>query len=189
MNWSTFAGAVKRYDFSVFGITGLIFCAGVLNLYSATHASEHMASLYKSQIMWFALSLVAGMGLSLTHPKNFFQYAWVLYVVSILFLVFVLLFGQKVMGAQRWIVFGSMRMQPSEIAKVALVLVLSRWFSKQEPNENLDLKGFALPCIITSIPVVLIAMEAGFGNEHNFMSRFFWRSLFTKSSSGRPSEP
>ena len=65
---------LKRNDFSFWGICGLIFLIGIVNLYSATHASSQLAlaEIYQQQLLWFFLALLLGLGISLIHPKTFF---------------------------------------------------------------------------------------------------------------------
>mgnify|MGYP000498273315 CR=1 FL=1 len=72
MNTSALVEALKKYDFSFFGICAAIFLMGVVNLYSATHASssDHMANLYKVQLGWYAVSLLAGV-LNISVQSNF----------------------------------------------------------------------------------------------------------------------
>ena len=65
---------------------------------------------------------------ALIHPKVWLALAWPIYVVSLLLLVAVDVVGKIGMGAQRWLVIGPMQIQPSEIAKVAVILVLARYY-------------------------------------------------------------
>ena len=163
MNWFYFLKGIKKYDFSFFIISFLIFSIGILNLYSATHTSTHMAGLYKMQLLWYVLSLFAGLGVSFFRPKDFFQSAWVFYFFVLFLLVVVLLLGQEGMGAKRWLVFGSLRIQPSEIMKVALILVLARWIARRIPDQELGVKELVVPMAITIVPIVLIAMGPDLG--------------------------
>ena len=72
----------------------------------------------------FGLMLVV----ALIHPKVWLALAWPIYIVSMLLLVAVDVVGKIGMGAQRWLVLGPMQIQPSEIAKVAVILVLARYY-------------------------------------------------------------
>ena len=72
-----FREELKRYDYSFFGICTAIFIIGILNLYSATHSHGvgPEQGIYKTQIMWFALSWIAGIAVSFIQPKNFYRLA------------------------------------------------------------------------------------------------------------------
>ena len=188
MNWISFFEPIKRYDFTFFGISFMIFFVGILNLYSITHTSEYMTNIYKTQLMWYCLSLLVGVGVSLVAPKNFFQYAWVFYFVAIALLILVILLGHKGMGAQRWILIGSIRLQPSELMKIALVLALARWFSTRGVDKELGTREFILPAIVTLVPVVLIVVEPDLGTGLllflTFLIIVFYRKLKWKTIGG-----
>src|SRR5690606_29636604 len=119
-----FSEIFSKYDYSFIGGMAAIFVIGVLNLYSATHADPEVSDLYRSQIMWFLLAVAIAVGISFINPKTLFRYSYFLYGFNIFLLVLVLLLGKKGMGAQRWLVMGPFRLQPSELMKVTLVLGL-----------------------------------------------------------------
>lgn len=165
MNLSTILDALKKYDFTFFGICGAIFLMGIVNLYSATHASAsvHLASIYKTQLLYFFASVVMGMAASFIQPKNFYRYSILFYLLMIFLLVLVLFLGHKGMGAQRWIVIGPMRLQPSELTKLAVIFVLARYFAKVNPDKELGLRDLIMPFLIAAVPTVLIVLEPDLG--------------------------
>ena len=163
MNWPHFIKAIKKYDFSFFIISFLIFSVGIVNLYSATHASPPMANLYKMQLLWYFLSLAVGFGMSFFRPKDLSRFAWVFYTVILFLLAIVLLLGHEGMGARRWLILGPLRIQPSEIMKVALILVLAKCFSKKGLDKGPRIKELILPLLATIVPAVLIAMGPDLG--------------------------
>ena len=165
MNRTALVDFFQRYDFTFFGIALAIFIMGVFNLYSATHAStsETMAGLFKVQAVRFALSMVVGLGVSFIAPKNYFRYSYFFYAVSVALLVLVLVLGHKGMGAQRWILLGPIRLQPSEITKIAVVLVLGRWYARTSPDKELGFKELIIPAILVMVPTVLIVAEPDLG--------------------------
>lgn len=164
---------LKKYDFSFFIISIGIFFIGILNLYSATHASMAMSELYKVQLGWFFFSLIIGIGISFISTKNLYRYSYVLFFICLLLLVAVLFIGQQGMGAQRWLVVGPLRFQPSEIMKVALVLGLARWFAKRDPDRPLGFKELAIPLLIAGIPAGLVVMGPDLGTGFLILLLFF----------------
>ncbi len=177
-----FVEALKKYDFSFFVITSVLFIIGVLNLYSATYTSSsmHITNLYKTQIFWYFLSMLIGVSISFIRPKNIFRYSWPLYALSILLLIIVLLLSHKGMGAKRWLLIGPFRIQPSEITKISLILVLAKIFSKVDHDKNLGLKDLVIPFIITIIPVALIIMEPDLGTGLVLLLIFFVIAFYKK---------
>jgi rod shape determining protein RodA len=142
-----------------------IFIIGILNLYSATHAhtSMHMQNLYKSQLMWFAVANFVGFGISLISPKTLFRYSYWIYLGNVFLLILVLIMGKKGMGAQRWLVLGGFRIQPSELMKIALAMGLARYFCKNDPEKELDIKSLIAPFLIAAVPAVMIMMQPDLG--------------------------
>lgn len=188
MNSSAIIDFIKKYDFTFFGISFAIFIMGVFNLYSATHASnsEVMAGLFKIQTGWYFLSLVVGVAVSFINPKNFFRYSYFFYFVSVVLLVLVLVLGHKGMGAQRWILLGPIRLQPSEITKIAVILVLGRWYARTNPDKELGFKELILPAILVLIPTILIVVEPDLGTGllvvliflvMSFYRRLKWKTI------------
>lgn len=180
--------SLKRYDFTFIGIATVIFIIGVVNIYSATHtsASPFMSNIYKTHILYFFLSLIACVSVSFIRPQNIFHYSWTVYLINIMLLVLVLFLGHKGMGAQRWIIFGPVRIQPSEIMKLSLVLVLARWYAKSSPDKELGFRGLIIPFIFTLIPTALIVAEPDLGTGFlvvliflmvSFYRRLKWRTI------------
>ncbi len=156
---------LKRYDFSFLGSMAAIFLVGVLNLYSATHSqtNEGLDSLYKSQIIWFFISVSVAVLVSFINPKTFERFSYAAFIATLFLVFLVLLMGKVGMGAQRWLVLGPIRMQPSEFMKMGLVLALARFFSKVSPEKPLGFKDLILPGIVTMVPTVMVIVQPDLG--------------------------
>ena len=181
---------LKRYDFSFLGSMAAIFLVGVLNLYSATHSQSHegLDSLYKSQIGWFFLSSFVAIGISFLNPKTFERFAYFGYMLTLFLVLLVLLMGKVGMGAQRWLVLGPIRMQPSEFMKMGLVLALARYFTRVYPEKELGFKDLILPGLITGIPAVMVIVQPDLGTgmllvfifcAMIFFKRLKWKTIAT----------
>lgn len=156
---------LKRYDFSFIGSMTAIFMVGVLNLYSATHTQSHegLDMLWKSQIIWFLLGISVAIAISFLNPKTFERFSYVAYIGTLFLIFLVLLMGKVGMGAQRWLVLGPIRMQPSEFMKMGLVLALARYFTKVYPERQLGFRELIIPGIITMVPAVLVIIQPDLG--------------------------
>ena len=155
----------KRYDFSFIGSMSAIFLVGILNLYSATHSQsqEGLDALYKSQLMWFVFSLSVAVAISFLNPKTFERFSYVTYVLTLFLVFLVMLMGKVGMGAQRWLVLGPIRMQPSEFMKMGLVLALARFFTKVNPERELGFKELIFPGIIVMVPAIMVILQPDLG--------------------------
>lgn len=156
---------LKRYDFSFIGSMSAIFLVGILNLYSSTHAESHngLDALYKSQLMWFGLALTVSVAISFINPKTFERFSYVGYIITLFLVFLVMLMGKVGMGAQRWLVIGPIRMQPSEFMKLGLVLAMARYFTKVNPERELGFRELVLPGMILMIPAVMVILQPDLG--------------------------
>lgn len=166
----------------------IIFTIGILNLYSATHAhtSAHMQGLYKSQMLWFMIANIVAFGVSLFPPKSLFRLSYWVYAFNVFLLILVLVMGKKGMGAQRWLVIGSFRLQPSELMKISIALALSRYYARNFPEKELFLKDLIVPFIMTIVPTILIVLQPDLGTGLlliliflviTFYKRLRWKSI------------
>lgn len=167
-----------------------IFLVGILNLYSATHSQEHVGldSLYKSQIIWYLIAVVLSVGISFLSPKTIERFAYFGYLLTLFLVFLVLLMGKVGMGAQRWLILGPIRMQPSEFMKLGLVLALARYFTKVYPERELDLKDLIIPGIIMGVPAGMVIVQPDLGtgllllfifSTIIFYKRLKWKTIFT----------
>ena len=177
-----FREELKRYDYSFFGICTAIFVIGILNLYSATHSQGigPEEGLYKTQLLWFVLSWGVGIVVSFIQPKNYFRLAYPSYLISVILLIVVLVVGHSALGGQRWIGFGPFRFQPSEITKIAMVFVLSRWYSKASPDQEIGFRELIIPFIITIIPAMMIIIQPDLGTGMLVVIIFFIITFYRK---------
>lgn len=85
------------------------------------------------------------------------------YLVSIALLLLVEFFGSIGMGAQRWIEFGGLRLQPSELMKVTLVMMLAAYYDWLDTKKVSRPLWVLIPVILTVIPVILVLMQPNLG--------------------------
>nr|BDT27029.1 rod shape-determining protein RodA [Bacteriovorax sp. HI3] len=177
-----FREELKRYDYSFFGICTAIFIIGILNLYSATHSHGvgPEQGIYKTQIMWFCLSWMVGIGVSFIQPKNFYRLAYPSYLLCIMLLIMVLFVGHSALGGQRWIGIGGIKFQPSEIVKMSVVLVLARWYSKASPEQETGFKELIIPFLITFVPAIMVIIQPDLGTGMLTLLIFFMITFYRK---------
>jgi rod shape determining protein RodA len=103
-------------------VTALLALIGFLTLSSAVTDQQDLTR----QAVYFVVGLVGCVALFWLGPARIDRLTVPLYLVTLLLLVLVLVFGEEVNGAKRWLEFGPVRLQPSEVAKVAIILLLAR---------------------------------------------------------------
>ena len=120
------AERIWRINWGLALVLTAIAGVGVLALYSAAGGRfEPWASRHAVR---YGAAFVLMLTVALIHPRVWLTLAWPIYIVSLVLLIAVDLIGKIGMGAQRWLVIGPLQIQPSEIAKVAVILVLARYY-------------------------------------------------------------
>jgi len=111
------------------------------------------------------LSIVAGVTSAFVNLEWLRKRVWLLYGLCALALVLVLVpgFGIKVNGAQRWLGLGPLRLQPSEFAKISLVLILAVYLSSHQREIKSLWRGFVSPSLILGLVLGLIMLQPDFG--------------------------
>jgi rod shape determining protein RodA len=143
----------------------LLLCAlagvGYTALYSVAGGSPEPYA--DRHVMRFAAGLVLMIGLSLVDLRVIQKFAWPTYAVCLVLLALVARYGHAGKGAQRWLEFGGLQLQPSELMKIALVLALASWFHRAS-WERIGNPLFLIPPLIAVLlPVGLILKEPNLG--------------------------
>ena len=131
---------------------------GLFLLYSASGQSFDRV-LNQAVSMLVALALM--WALANLPPQHLMRIAWPSYVVGLLLLLAVALFGEISHGARRWLHLGVVRIQPSELMKLAVPMMLAWYFEKRE--RSMRLSDFAIAAILLLLPVMLIAKQPDLG--------------------------
>ncbi|HTB43731.1 MAG TPA: rod shape-determining protein RodA [Acetobacteraceae bacterium] len=143
----------------------LLLCAlagvGYTALYSAAGGSPEPYA--DRHVMRFAAGLVLMVGVALVDIRVIQKLAWPIYAVCLALLVVVARYGHVGKGAQRWIEFGGLQLQPSEMMKIALVLALASWFHRASWERIGNPLFLVPPVIAVLLPVGLILKEPNLG--------------------------
>lgn len=120
----------------------------------------------KRQAAWLVIGFAVMFLSSRIDPKLYKKYTPYLYVFTLALLVLVLAVGFVGNGAQRWISIGPITIQPSEIAKISIILMLAFYFSEHETvatdrksRKNIFLFGTLFPCLIIAVPILLVMLQ------------------------------
>ena len=149
---------IANIDMPLLAITCLIMLAGLATVFSATYDVNNRAF---AQIINMCVGLVIMWGVAQFPPQKLMRFAVPLYVVGVILLVLVFLVGIKVNGARRWLSLGFMRIQPSEILKIAMPLMLAWYFHKFEAT--LKFRHYVVAGLLLIVPFGLIAKQPDLG--------------------------
>ncbi len=134
---------------------------GYAALFSAAGGAQHPYA--GPQSLRFAAGLVMMLILALTDIRWLARLSWPLYAISVALLALVLRIGHVGKGAERWIDVAGVQMQPSELAKIALVMVLAAYFKDASWRRMGNPLFLVPPVILIAIPVGLVLKEPNLG--------------------------
>jgi len=146
---------IAPIDGPLVGFTGLLLLTAMITMASAS-PERMMAQLVNLAVALAVMRIVAQIP-----PQRLMHLALPIYVIGVLLLIAVALFGDISKGARRWLNLGFMRIQPSEFMKIAMPLMLAWYFQKHEAM--LRLKDYAVATLILIVPVALIVKQPDLG--------------------------
>lgn len=157
---------LKNLDLTLLVTALLIVFFGLVAISSATHATavqgEDPFGFVKKQVLWFLAGLAVLWAVQSFDYRDLSRYAGWLYAVNLAMLAGVLLVGTTRLGAQRWFALGPFMLQPSEFAKVTMIVVLATMLAKREGQLG-RLRDLLLPMACTAVPALLILKQPDLG--------------------------
>jgi cell division protein FtsW len=116
-------------------------------------------------LLYLVLALTAGAGCYVVPVEFWYRTGWLWLLLASLLLILVLVpgVGRNVNGSQRWLAFGPLTLQPSELAKAAMILYLSGYLLRQQAALQAGWEGFLRPMVILALVAVLLLAEPDFG--------------------------
>lgn len=159
----TFGQKLAKINWWLVFLVSCVAAIGVASLYSAGGGDfDRWASRH---LIRFGVGVVGMMTIALIDIKWWYRLTWPLYIVGMLLLMFVEIKGHVGMGAQRWIDLGVMRLQPSELMKVAVIMVLARHFHGSSPEQARRLSFLIIPALVIAAPVGLVLLQPDLGTS------------------------
>jgi rod shape determining protein RodA len=146
-----------------------ILALGVLSIYSVTHAQAGVRTpLYLKQAMWILIGAAAFLVMLAFDYHKICRLAYPIYFVVLLALAGVLVFGKTSRGAQRWLQLGPLAFQPSELAKLALILMLASYYANA-PRSGW-MQRVVLPGLLMLPGLLLILKQPDLGSGLSYVS-------------------
>ena len=158
---------LRQFDLVMFLSMLALVGLGILMIYSATFQTT-TANLYVRQLQWAIIGIVVYFIILQIDYHSLTDFSVMFYVLSILLLAGVLLFGTRISGAKSWFSLGYFNFQPSEIAKIVSVLLLAKYLS-DETRISLVFKDFLMAGLIMGVPMFLIILQPDIGTTTTFL--------------------
>ncbi|MED5423189.1 MAG: FtsW/RodA/SpoVE family cell cycle protein, partial [Pseudomonadota bacterium] len=142
---------LARLNWGLFLLICVVTSIGLLSLYSA--AGGNMSPWAIRQLMRFIFSIGVMLFIALVDIKWWFRLSYLAFAGGVFLLIVVEVMGHVGMGAQRWINLGFMKLQPSELMKIAVVMALARFYALKTTEETRRLWMLIPPLAIILLPV------------------------------------
>jgi rod shape determining protein RodA len=156
---------IIRFDWTIFWVVVTLAGIGLLSVISASYRGPHkpIDPLVIRQLIWIAAGLVAMVAIVLFDYRALATYSYAFYVIAVALLVAVEMIGHSTGGSRRWINLGFFHLEPSELAKLAVVLVMVRYFREEPPKGGWSLRQMIVPALLLGIPVALVLKQPDLG--------------------------
>jgi rod shape determining protein RodA len=156
---------ISHFDWPLFLLSVAFVLVGTLTIHSANYdiAAQHAGALPARQILWLGLGIVVMLGALALDYHYVDRLAYPFYAMVLMMLLLVMFIGHSGGGSQRWINLGFFRLQPSEPAKVAIVLVMAKYFQYEEPRGGYRLRDLWAPCALVAPLVFLTLVQPDLG--------------------------
>ena len=153
--------SLKDFDWLLLVLLLLISALGVVEIYSTT-AHTRFAGAHVKQIYWILIGVSLMFLVCRYDYHDLLNHIPLIYILTLVALVALLLLGSDISGARRWIRVGGFSFQVSEAVKLALMLLLARFFSESH-EERVSLPELAMVFLAVGVPGVLVAMQPDLG--------------------------
>jgi len=169
-----------KFDFGLLLSVSVLFCFGLLAIYSSTINNPAAHTNFYKQVVWAVIAMVIFF-VTYSLPTNTFKSIAVPgYLFSIFLLLAVLVIGKQISGSKSWIIIGPVGFQPSELAKIMTILAIARYLSRN--NSDIDsFKDIIAAFCIGLLPMVLILLEPDVGTSLVFIGVIlvlvFWKGI------------
>jgi rod shape determining protein RodA len=160
---------LKNFDWFLLCTAFLLATCGIAMVYSATYWMG--LSQYLKQLGWLGIGIIAMFVVMFVDYHTWSRFAHLFYLVSIGSLCLLFLFDHSGLGSNRWFRLGPIAFQPSELTKVATLLLLARYLSSKSRKFSRP-SDLVIPLVIAGMPVLLILRQPDLGTASVFVALF-----------------
>jgi rod shape determining protein RodA len=158
---ASFAEKLWSINWGLLLLLTVIACVGFAMLYSA--ANGHWQPWAGKQAIRFGVAAVIMLAVAMVDIRFWLKAAYPIYGIAFLLLIVVMVHGRLGMGAQRWIDLGVIQLQPSELMKIASLLVLARYFHGIAPEDIGRPHLLVWPALLVLVPAALVLKQPDLG--------------------------
>jgi len=148
----------RHFDYWLFGAVVILSIFGIAMIRSTIAGNIDLATIDKSQTQFVVVGLFIILAVAMIDYRYWSSLASLLYVFGVVFLIIILLIGNIAFGSTRWIVIAGINIQPSELVKIIMIIVLADFFARNKDRIH-DFRTIVRSFILTAGVVVLIYLQ------------------------------
>ncbi|MEI8176700.1 MAG: putative lipid II flippase FtsW [Candidatus Omnitrophota bacterium] len=153
---------------NIYAITALLICIGIIMVYSSSaifafERYKDSAYFLKRHCLYLVLGSISALGVMFIDYRRFQRYSKPLLAVAVFLLLAIVLKGRVIGGAKRWFRIGPFSFQPSEFAKLTLIIYLSDVLARKQFKIKGFIEGFLPPALVAGFVMLLILMQPDLG--------------------------
>ncbi len=174
---------LTHFDWLIFSVIVILALIGLASVYSATYS--HLHSIYRKEIYWVIIGFAFLLISIILNYSLLERFAYILWGLSITLLIAVFIVGRSTAGARRWIPLGFFSLQPSELAKLGLIVILAKYFSARTiPQKGMRFKDLVVPGLFMIAPFLLVAKQPDLGTAI-ILLMIFWSVILVVKVNAR----
>lgn len=154
-----------HFDWTIFVVAVALGGVGLVSVLSATWAGTRhpMDPLVVRQLIWIGVGVALMTAAALFDYRVLNAYAYPFYAAALGLLIVVAVAGQSTGGSRRWINLGLLKLEPSELAKLAVVLVMVHYLREEPPRGGWRAHQMFVPAVLVAVPVALVLKQPDLG--------------------------
>ncbi len=157
----SFIDKLKAVDYFLIIIVAIIGSISVFSIYSTE--SGNFSFYTKNHLIRFLVFFFMFLILSFIRVSAWYRQAYIFYIIGILLLLYVMLFGISASGSKRWINLFVMNFQPSELMKIAIIVCFARYYHHIQSSDIQSYKYLLQPTVLLLIPCYLVIAQPDLG--------------------------
>jgi rod shape determining protein RodA len=156
---------LKHFDWTLFVIVLMLEGLGLVTVLSASYvaSANRLDPLFVRQLVWIGVGTLLMLGALWFDYRALVTYSYPLYAIVLLLLIAVEVIGHSTGGSRRWINLRLFKLEPSELAKIAIVFVMVRYFRLEPPPGGWGFRHLIIPCILLGVPAALVLKQPDLG--------------------------
>ena len=162
----------RNFDYWLFGAVIILSVFGIVMIQSAIAGSESLLEHVNRQIVFVAMGFVVMIVVSIIDYRYWESFTRLMYIIAVAFLIVIFVMGQVRFGAARWLDVGLVLIQPAELAKIVIIIVLSDYFARNQDKPQ-NLRWILVSLMITGGIVVWILLQPNLSTSIVIMVLWF----------------